>query len=172
LLAERVEQVERPADEDKGRMPSRKEGKDKGRKEGGIPPLGGKGAAQSALSPPSAESAKEPLPSGAEQQVRFDEDGRLGFEVIWSDPPSVGVVHDGQQASRCGVLSGDVIVACDGQAAQSCSRGEILEILKRRPLTLTIGRNLEGTALVAPSTSTGQPLLQEGDPGSQPAMLE
>merc|ERR1719387_581991 len=85
-----------------------------------------------------------------------------GFEGIWSNPPQVGTVHDGQQASRRGLLTGDLIVACNGQPTRGRSRSEVLGELKMRPLTLKIGRALDANA--SGRTRTTRPSsLPEGD---------
>jgi len=75
----------------------------------------------------------------------FDEGAkRLEFEIEWQHArPAVGVVKPGGQAERRGVVQGDQIVEIAGQSTEGKGRDELLPLLKERPLSLKIHREVE-----------------------------
>jgi len=80
---------------------------------------------------------------------------KLEFELTWKTradgeriEPGVGSVDQGGQAHRRGVLTGDAIVACNGNATAGKVRQEVIPLLKERPLLLKVNRTLRAQSRV------------------------
>lgn len=73
----------------------------------------------------------------------FEQDVKsLEFQVNWQDDmlPAVGIVKEGGEADRRGILQGDSIDAINGVPTAGKVREDLLPLLKVRPLTLQVGR--------------------------------
>jgi len=65
----------------------------------------------------------------------------LGCEISWwHDLPTVATVYPGSEAEARGMVAGDQIHACCGQALRGMTRSETLPLLSERPLFLEVDR--------------------------------
>lgn len=99
------------------------------------------------------------LRGGSEYEIVVGSEGSLGLVIHWRDADGVPVVTERKAPGSRGVAEelelvgvGDVVVSVNGRPGGSHTTDELVQIMRRRPLTLIMKKSSDFVELVVPKS--------------------